>query len=70
MFGWFTREKRLLEIEEGKRGRWRWYARVNGKIVATSSVHGFAGRYSAKAAAMRYVRRARSYSVVYREQGE
>ena len=31
MFGWFSKN-RMLEIEEGKGGKWRWYARVDGDI--------------------------------------
>ena len=66
MFGWFSKN-RMLEIEEGKGGKWRWYARVDGDIVAQSGIKGHLTKDAAKEQALTYLKS--SWPTIVRMQG-
>ena len=50
-FNWFRRSLKVVRLLQGKNGRFRWTARIDGELMAVCSVGGYATLEEARAAA-------------------
>ncbi len=50
-----TKPTLVCRVAQGKGGRWRWYLRDRGELVAMSPINGFSSKHDALAAVRRVV---------------